>query len=219
MISPVFKKSLILSLLGHIAVFSIFSFSFGNRIPTAGYNVFFRGSILRDADLTQPRAQGDRSRSSYTFNISEIKKVFMGKTNTSLLDKANKEYPLISSYYLKPEINLAFNEDKIIFIKKSTQAPPVQRRKESVIMLYPTLPYNFLLYFKDRQAVHIELIFNIISTGQTNSIEIRRKISSGNLEADLLSMRYIGHYLFVQQSRFSPNNWQTVKIELTPKND
>jgi len=46
---------------------------------------------------------------------------------------------------------------------------------------------------------------------------IKRKISSGNLEVDLLTMRYIGHYLFIQQKRFTPNNWQTVKIDLSEK--
>lgn len=210
MISPIFKKSFFFSLLGHITLFSIFSFSFGNRIPTAGdNNVYFRGAILRDSDL----------KSRYTFNPPEIKNVFMRKPNTLLLDKTNKEYPLISNYYLKPKVTLAFNEDKIIFTEKSTQMSPVQRRKESVIMFHPALPYNFLLYFKDRQVVHIELMFNIISRGEVNPIVIKRKISSGNLEADLLSMRYIGHYLFIQQARFSPDNWQIVKIELTPKND
>ena len=41
---------------------------------------------------------------------------------------------------------------------------------------------------------------------------------SGNLEADLLSMRYINHYLSVQQQMFPVNKWQVVKIELSAQN-
>ncbi|MGE5197021.1 MAG: hypothetical protein ACM3IL_00745, partial [Deltaproteobacteria bacterium] len=76
-----------------------------------------------------------------------------------------------------------------------------------------------LLYFKDRQAAHIELMFNVLPDGKSNSMDIKRKISSGNLEVDLLTMRYLSHYLFIQQAGFPANKWQTVKIELSPKND
>jgi len=30
-----------------------------------------------------------------------------------------------------------------------------------------------------------------------------------------LTMRNISHYLSLQQTRFSPNSWQTVKIDLS----
>jgi hypothetical protein len=93
------------------------------------------------------------------------------------------------------------------------------QRKDSSIMFHPLLPYQLQLYFKDRQAVHIELQFKIEPGMGRRSIAIRRKISSGNLEADLLSIRYMQHYLFIQQARFSPDTWQTVKIDLTTKND
>jgi hypothetical protein len=86
-------------------------------------------------------------------------------------------------------------------------------------MFYPRLPYHFALYFKDRQTVHIELMFQVISGAQRNSILVKRRVSSGNLEADLLSMRYISRYLFIQQRGFAPNKWQTVKIDLSTAND
>jgi hypothetical protein len=86
-------------------------------------------------------------------------------------------------------------------------------------MLYPKLPHHFLIYFKDRQRVHIELMFNIMTKAMINTILIKRKVSSGNLEADLLSMRYMSHYLFIQQSKFIPDKWQTVKIDLWAKDD
>jgi hypothetical protein len=60
-------------------------------------------------------------------------------------------------------------------------------------------------------------MFKVDSSGGRNSLEIKRKISSGNLEVDLLSMRYLSPYLFIQQNRFTPNNWQTVKIDLSPQ--
>lgn len=86
-------------------------------------------------------------------------------------------------------------------------------------MFYPRLPHYFNLYFRHRQAAHIELMFNISASATASSIIIKRKISSGNLEVDLLSIRYIGNYLFIEQSRFPHNTWQTVKIDLSTKND
>ncbi len=87
------------------------------------------------------------------------------------------------------------------------------------MMLYPRLPYDFSLYFRDRQAAHIELAFNIKTAGNREEVAIKRKISSGNLEADLLSMRYISHYLFIQKTRFAPGVWQSVKIDLAARDD
>jgi hypothetical protein len=110
-------------------------------------------------------------------------------------------------------------EGKKHFIFQSAPPSLPIRKKEAVIMFYPQLPYNFLIYFQDRQLVHIELMYNIISRDSANSIIIKRKISSGNLEVDLLSMRYIGHYLFIQQDAFAPNIWQTVKIDLSTKTE
>jgi hypothetical protein len=190
-------------------VLSIFSFSFGDRIRKADYvRVSFLGQILHSSDL-----------SNWSSHAQNIEWIFSKKNNISVLDKANKGYTLVSQPYLKPLVSLPFNEEKIIFMPKAKPITFTQKKKEPIIMFHPLLPEHFLFYFQDRQAVHIELMFNIISTGKTNSIAIKRKTASGNLEADLLSMRYISHYLFIQQARFTPNNWQTVKIDLSAKND
>lgn len=95
-------------------------------------------------------------------------------------------------------------------------APAVFRREgDSSVMIHPLLPFQLQLYFKDRQSVHLELMFKIIAAGTRRQILVRRKISSGNLEADLLCARYLGHYLFIEQARFVPNTWQSVRIDLS----
>ena len=227
-INSIFRKAVLVSLLGHITLFTIFSFSFGKRIASKNYaDGFFWGAILRSTDLLNTPA----------FSTWDSKKLFIKRYYRRALDKINRDnrllsttsyyflaqtgsHPLIRDWWEKPAVTLTkFNESKTIFIPSVTTKSPFTLKRESTIMLHPLLPYHFLLYFKDRQVVHIELMFNIKSTNRTNSIVIKRKISSGNLEADLLSMRYISHYLFIQKARFIPNIWQIVKIELSPRND
>lgn len=226
--SPSFRKTIFISLLTHITVFSIFSFSFGDRIPALDYtNVSFFGAILRSADLAPPfllhrdATQQERAGlvNRQNFKGPTIKEIFMKSPNVTPLDNAKREYYALSNYYLKPAATLGLSESKMISRRQMALGPFLPSRKEQVIMFYPLLPYHFLLYFKDRQVAHIELMFNITSTPNTNSIAVKRKISSGNLEADLLAMRYINHYLFIQQGSFAANNWQRVKIELSCKDD
>jgi len=208
MTSTIFKKTLAISILGHCVCFAIFSFSFGNRIPKADYPIVsFQGAILSKLDLM----------SKPFLKFSSLKDVFKGHIDTSILEKANKGYLWQESRYLKPAVRLTLKGEKINFIPKEKLDSLIPTRKESVIMFYPQLPYHFLLYFKDRQIVHIEVEFNIASGQGSNSIVIKRKISSGNLEVDLLAMRYIGHYLFIQRKQFPLNCWQTVKIDLSAK--
>lgn len=206
----IFKRAIFISLLGHITVFSIFSFSFGNRIPKTDYaGLTFWGRVLLSSELITHK----------NFKAGDIKKAFMRRPNTTALERINREDNSIAYYHLKPTVTLASKENRIIFIQKPAAELLPVKRKQSVIMFYPSLPYHFLVYFKDRQTVHIELMFNLASAGKTNSLIVKRKISSGNLEADLLSMRYISHYLFIQQAGFMPDKWQTVKIDLSPKHD
>jgi hypothetical protein len=208
MIASIFKKTVFISLLGHITVFSIVGFSFGVKIPQANFaDIYFWGDILRGSNLIG---------NAYS-RVMDIKDAVIKKQGTLVLDKTNKESLILPNNYLKPQVNLVFSENKITLAPKSIWVSPILKRKELAIMFYPPLPYQVILYFKDRQVVHIELMFNVISTGKNNSIVIKRKISSGNLEADLLSMRSIGRYLFIQQTGFIPNNWQTVKIDLSTK--
>ncbi|MGE5308057.1 MAG: hypothetical protein ACM3OC_03150 [Deltaproteobacteria bacterium] len=89
-------------------------------------------------------------------------------------------------------------------------------KKDSVITIHPLLPYGLQLYFRDRQSAHLELMFMIYTNRpEKKFIIIKRKVSSGNLDADLLCSRYLGHYLFIQQERFATNTWQTVRIDLS----
>lgn len=204
-----FKKTLIFSLLSHITVFSIFSLSFGSRFPNTNLiPVNFWGQMGK-IELGKP---------PYTA-IKGIKEIFMKLPDMPKPQIASQEAGLLADYHLKPALPLSFNKEKEIYFKKSGAFPYPLRKKEPVIIFHPFLPHNFSLYFKDRQVAHVELMFNIVPKDEYSSILIKRKITSANLEVDLLSMRYIGHYLFIQQANFTPNFWQTVKIDLSAKND
>jgi len=200
----VFNKSILFSLLGHLTLFSLFSFSFGNRMPTADYApVAFWGDFLRNADMVPAKSAAINTR----------------RGNVFILRKPPKRSAEVLAPYFKPAVASVASYDKVPFVPKEHLSVERIVKKEPVVMLYPPLPTHFLLYFQNRQAVHIELMFDIVSGEKINAINIKRKISSGNLEADLLTMRYISHYLFIQQSGFPRDTWQTVKIDLSTKND
>lgn len=205
------RKTLLISLFGHFTLFSIFSFSFGPIQPKLNYGgVNFLGMILPRQDLIKGGGPW----------IFGRRQMLAREDARSLLQSQKvKDYSLREPVYLKPNVALAQQAEKLGFVPSIKQVRPIIEPRKPAVMLYPQLPYNFLLYFKDRQVVHIEVSFNIVSSGGNNSVVVKRKISSGNLEADLLSMRYISHYLFLQQAGFAPNKWQTVKIELSKKND
>lgn len=201
----IFKKSLFLSVLGHFTVFSIFGLSFGARIPDANYAaVSFWGDILRRGDLI-PRA--------------EVKPAKLYRPQIFMPALAKAGAVVYADAYFKPQAQSVLAQEKPFYAVKPLLKPPLSLKKGQVIMLYPQLPAHFLLYFQDRQAVHIELEFNISSGKRSSVIALKRKISSGNLEADLLAMRYIKHYLFIQQSGFPNDSWQTVKIDLSTRGD
>lgn len=213
--TAIFKKAIFFSLLGHMVVFSIFSLSFGRRIRRVDYaEIAFWGTILRNSELTLPVFQFKPRPGTQELGRYRLTQGYPQVKN----DEA-RTIAFSPTYYFKPATSLALNSDKMILVHNQVTPPSAAKEKKSPIMFYPHLPHHFLLYFKDRESVHIELVFNIISTGKTNSVTVKRKISSGNLEADLLAMRYISHYLFVQQAVFVPNKWQTVKIDLSAKND
>jgi len=255
MTNPILRQALFISLLGHVTLFGMFSFSFGPKIPEVNFaNVSFWGAILRSADLMNNR----------NFDIGYKTGGFIGRLGISVLDKIKREDLLASRGYFpasrhsgippitpmadsanhayggfrqrrkggkageagspalageKPPVCLPFNQEKRFFSQKLLPISAISARKEPAIMFYPRLPYHFALYFKDRQTAHIELMFQVISGAQRNSVLVKRRISSGNLEADLLSMRYISRYLFIQQRAFAPNKWQIVRIDLSTVND
>jgi hypothetical protein len=120
----------------------------------------------------------------------------------------------MKDYYLKPPALLVTPCQKGPMKAIAVTALP-RRARPAAIVFHPVLPYSFSLYFKDRQVAHVELIYRLQPEGGQGSIAVKRKISSGNLEVDLLSMRYIRRYLFIQQA--AKNDWQTVKIDLSAK--
>ncbi len=206
---PFFKNTIIVSILGHLAAFGIFSFSFGPPTAKLDYPpVFFWGMVLPGSELTVKDA-----------SVKKVSKISPDNKTLLMPDRKGGIRLGISGDYLKPQTAPSFAEEKLIYKEKAPVLPIFKRREPQGIMFHPVLPYHFLLFFKDRQAVHVELMFNIVSRQNMNSIIVKRKISSGNLEADLLSMRYISRYLFIEQARFMVNNWQTVKIDLSAKND
>jgi hypothetical protein len=212
------SKTIFISLLGHITIFSLFSFSFGPRIPAVNYtNIFFWGGILSKYDLMDNSQPRNLTIKKSILNPFSIKDGLIKEPNILKEDKLDINSFKMNNYYFKPQLKSFLNNHKIIFTQK-TESPPILkiRKEESTITFHPALPYHFTLYFKDRQMAHIGLKFNIVTKGKTNSIIVKRKTASGNLEVDLLSMHYISHYLFIRKTRFSPDEWHAVKIELSP---
>ncbi|MFH1441097.1 MAG: hypothetical protein ABIH18_03520 [Candidatus Omnitrophota bacterium] len=209
--SQPFKKSILISLLGHITVFSMFSFSFGSGIlKFNNARVSFLGAVLNQSDLTHPARNFSSSKN--LVNNAELIQLY----------KEKAEFKITSPEFIKPLSRGIFNniekDAEKKYLKNNIFPLPITRIKNKpVVMLYPRLPYQFNIYFKDRQAVHIEVIFNSISVGRSIASLVKRKISSGNLEADLLTMRYISHYLFIQKPKIHSDDWQTVKIDLSTK--
>jgi hypothetical protein len=189
---------------------SIFSLSAGERFVLSGHRgvSFLNGIVPVSLDPSR-----------YSYAPIDVSKIFLKKPNTAVLDRSravNFEY----SYYIKPQAAFAYGDGtKQLSGLATSSAPSLPLHKESVVMLYPRLPPHFSLYFTDRQTVHIELRYTAITQGQTHAVILRRKISSGNLEADLLAMRRLSHYLFIRQADIPLDSWQTVKIDLSLRND
>jgi len=203
-----FGKTILISICAHLSMLGMFTFSFGLKIPAADYGrVSFWGASLRKSDFSVIPAKSRMMPAEKS-----------GFINTAVNNKS-VENILLANPSFKPRASLGLEADKVPFIQKTTSiAPAGDRKGKKEIVLYPSLPHQFMLYFKDRQVAHIELVFNILSKGAGRAgVLVRRKVSSGNLEADLLSMRYINHYLLIQHAAFIPNNWQSVKIDLSAK--
>jgi hypothetical protein len=199
------RKIVSISLAGHIVILALLPFFGLSLCPSQPRGAFkpvvFCGSIpygfFVTPSLTLPRSLITRN------------------TKPLIVPLSAPQEALTYDYYVKPQVAVP-----AISSRQAVKSPAIvvdsPKRRDPVLLLHPLLPYQFDLYFKDRQAVHIELEFFIAQSSDRNFVSLRRKISSGNLEADLLSMRYIGHYLFIQQARFMPNSWQSVKIEFSP---
>jgi hypothetical protein len=199
------RKIVSISLAGHIAVLAFLPFFGLSLCPSQARGAFkpvvFCGSIPYGFFVTP--------------SLALPRTLITRNTKPLIVPLSAPQDPLTYDYYVKPQAAVS-----AISFRQAVKSPAIvadsPKRRDPVLLLHPLLPYQFDLYFKDRQAVHIELEFFIAQSSDRNFVSLRRKISSGNLEADLLSMRYIGHYLFIQQARFMPNSWQSVKIEFSP---
>jgi hypothetical protein len=196
--------SLGISFLLHALVCLLFVFSFGKGFlrpvsPSLSWwgRVYLELPSVPDA----PLSAGRRSATAVPLSALPL------PARESLFD--------LPSVAVKPLSTIAAASQRSGQMPLSAPIASFPERKEPVILFHPLLPYQFGLYFKDRQVAHIELFFQVKKNADRNAVQVKRKISSGNLEADLLSARYISHYLYIQQQRFAPNAWQTVKIDLS----
>lgn len=204
-------RTLAISLAGHLTILGFFSLSFGSKIfPLKYASISFLGPILQDYHVIPNDIKAARN-----FEIPFLSRRLIH----SELKRIRSHPEPASDYYYKPQVYAVHFIEKHYFLEKPAVLPFLSARKEPVIIFHPLLPYSFSLYFKDRQVAHVELMFNIAGSGLHGAISLERKISSGNLEVDLLCKRYISHYLFIQHKRFTPNKWQSVKIDLSARND
>ncbi|MBU1906082.1 MAG: hypothetical protein KJ923_03690 [Candidatus Omnitrophica bacterium] len=205
----IFAKSIFISALGHLTVFSMFTVSLGNKIPQADHpSVAFWGQLLNKVRVGETK-DGRVPLLSPRILSSQ----YLGK----IKGVTKPDSDIIISRGVKPLLVNAFNIKKKLYRGEMLPLPKLAERRDPEIFLHPLLPYGFRLYFRDRQVAHVELSFNIVSEGRRTPVLIKRKISSGNLEVDLLAMRYISHYLFIQQASLPSNEWKTVKIDLSAK--
>ncbi|MCU0665746.1 MAG: hypothetical protein MUF05_01445 [Candidatus Omnitrophica bacterium] len=205
------RKSFIFSLAGHIFVFAAFSFSFG-RIPVdlRGFNVSSFGGILNRYDLA---AEVKRP-------YLDVKKAFLKSHYFVPAPRMENAENFLNNYHLKPAVKqgLIFSSNKSFAGLSGSASCPYKRKiQTSTVILYPQLPHYFGIYFRNQQKAHIELEYMVTPRQMAGFITVRRKISSGDLEMDLLCARYISQYLSTQQDKISSGVWHKVKIELGAK--
>lgn len=215
-----FKKTITISICSHLAAFIIFGFSFGRIIPKAQYaDVSFFGQILMNVELSSKLSVGNLK------PVSLERRSLLAEKQQHLVSEIKPDSPyssILSGGYFKPHSIASILEAQkpVLLFRKEHSILTEAIKREPVVLLHPVLPYNVTLYFRDRKSAHVELLFKISSEGQRNpAVLLKRKISSGNLEVDLLAMRYISHYLSIRESDFIPDKWRSIKIELSAKND
>ncbi|MFH1339033.1 MAG: hypothetical protein ABIH40_04250 [Candidatus Omnitrophota bacterium] len=202
-----FKIAVFISLTWHAVCFSSVELTFGKKAVENNFEltkIFFLGQILQRTDYYTQSAEGaeysaaDRLKSR---NLEGMLKPGPGGPRSSISDSAAIRKPSV----------LALANSKAAYFKPAPAAD--LNREESSIMFYPPMPYHFLLYFRDRQVAHMEVAFYVSPEGKIAGL--KRKISTGNPEVDLLIMRNLSHFLNLNKSDFSISSWQTVKIDLT----
>lgn len=207
------RNALILSLSWHILCAGIFSPTFGPGLDRLHFpEILFLGSILDSDDLRPYQRQDKSIQPSLNPRISQF------NLKASVLKDRNGTNLFSLIKYKRPLFNLNYDKEaKIIALRQSDYDILEGTRRASSLVFYPRLPYSFLIYFKDRQRAHIEFSFYISEKGVVTFVD--RKITSGNLEVDLLASRYISRHLNLIKGQFPLNSWQTVKIDLTRRDD
>jgi hypothetical protein len=203
--SQTLRAALFVSLSWHFLFFGVFEPTFVSKVNLPSLDrVAFLGSMLQDRDFLN----------SFEKNLIADRRV----VNLKTVYPVNKGEGFISPSLqgaVKPPVYLSASQDKKILLPSRADNLVYAHKEKPPLTFYPALPYSFLFYFKDRQIAHIEFTFYVSDTGKISLV--KRKVSSGNLDTDLLAYRYITHCLFLQEGRFPVNTWQTVKIDLTRK--
>lgn len=189
----------------------IFEPTFGGSLQKLNFSrVSFLGPILQTVDFLPSHAN---YYTSLDKNIGKKSFIKLSK----FIKREENNFSTVRYKPIKPPAVVTLNKEKVFFLSRFDERYFIKRKKEPTIVFHPPLPYSFLLYFQDRQIAHIEFMFYISGNGKISSL--KRKVSSGNLDADLLSLRYIAHCLNLVEGKFPSDSWQTVEIDLTRKND
>lgn len=196
------RTVLFFSLAGHILLLALIDVYIKPDLFLPPAPLIFLGEILHKEEnkLSFPAVAG-------------TKKILL---KASLPEVKNKSDLADFGFYNKPESRGGFSGQKVTgtaFLADAMGGGADKNREERALFFYPKLPHNFILYFNDRSTVHIELDFFVASSG--NVVEVKRRVSSGNLDVDLLVWRYVSQWLFVHRKQLKPDSWQTVKIDLS----
>jgi hypothetical protein len=199
------RNLLAVSLGLHISALGMFGFSFPPVVLPPANRMVFLGNILPQKALFPAAVTRDNSCSGRPSAQLSLPVALLARPGESPAPYVRES--------AKPAVTMERPMPGFPALAAAGEKPP--QGAASVLTFHPLLPYGLQLYFKDREAVHIELEFNIVSENGKDYIVVKRKISSGNLDADLLCSRYISHYLFIQRLGFAANKWQSVKIDLS----
>ncbi|NLE91336.1 MAG: hypothetical protein GX598_02165 [Elusimicrobia bacterium] len=202
-----------ISLAVHLIALSLFSVSFlysGSRARQSGYPyVFFGAGLLEHYDLDGTAPAGGPA---VRFPAAKLK--FRVPCPSGPAGNRPRFFsdrnPLLSA---APSMAA----DKVSAVIPS-DAAVFRRTENKPLSMYPLLPAYFPLYFKDREKAHIELLFRIAPSagGRAEYIEVKRKTSCGNLEADLIALRQVAYYLFLQRRYFQGGRWHNVEVDFSP---
>jgi len=202
----------LISLTAHLLALSVFSVSL-NRASVVDYPyIFFGAGLLDPADFDISVTGECRKRAvpakRFKFRIPSAS----GRAEESFR-------PGQDSAVLKPEA-LPVRPARIQFsLPERSESPHIGVNQP--LLMYPMLPAYLPLYFKDREKAHIGLSFRIMpaSPDGKDYIEIKRKITCGNPEVDLIVLRQVEYYLLLQRRYFQGARWHNVNIDFSPSYD